>query len=62
MTEGYDEDPILAQVPVQVLANDDLSSVRERVQVAEKKLLVEWLSAWATTEESTLVAITPGHQ
>lgn len=53
VTENYDEGPILAQTHVNVLPNDNVSSLRERVQRAEKALLVEWLSAWATSEHQS---------
>ncbi|QPZ38634.1 formyltransferase family protein [Paramicrobacterium chengjingii] len=62
VTEEYDAGPVLAQVPVHVLASDDVSSLRGRVQLAEKKLLVDWLSDWATTGKILPAARAPGHQ
>ena len=47
VTEEYDEGPVLAQVEVPVLPGDDVESLRTRVQVAEKALLVEWLGEWS---------------
>ena len=49
VTEEYDEGPVLAQVEVPVLPGDDVESLRTRVQVAEKALLVEWLAGWSRT-------------
>lgn len=60
VTEEYDEGPILAQVPVRVLASDDVSSLRGRVQLAEKKLLVDWLSDWAISGKIVPASVTPG--
>ncbi len=61
VTEEYDEGPILTQAPVDVLASDDVSSLRTRVQLAEKKLLIEWLSRWAISGEITPAAALPGY-
>ena len=47
VTQEYDEGPVLAQVEVPVLPGDDVESLRTRVQVAEKALLVEWLAGWS---------------
>ena len=47
VTAGYDEGPVLAQVEVPVEPGDDVASLRARVQVAEKRLLVDWLSEWS---------------
>jgi phosphoribosylglycinamide formyltransferase-1 len=47
VTEEYDEGPVLARVEVPVLPGDDVASLRTRVQVAEKALLVEWLAGWS---------------
>jgi phosphoribosylglycinamide formyltransferase-1 len=44
VTPEYDEGPVLAQVAVPVEPNDDVTSLRTRVQAAEKSLLVEWLT------------------
>jgi phosphoribosylglycinamide formyltransferase-1 len=47
VTAEYDEGPVLARVEVPVLPGDDVESLRTRVQVAEKALLVEWLAGWS---------------
>jgi phosphoribosylglycinamide formyltransferase-1 len=47
VTAGYDEGPVLAQVEVPVEPGDDVASLRARVQAAEKRLLVDWLSEWS---------------
>lgn len=52
VTENYDEGPILAQAPVEVLPTDDVASLRARVQAAEKVLLIEWLNDWASNADS----------
>ncbi len=44
VTERYDEGPVLAQVEVPVGPDDDVASLRSRVQEAEKDLLVTWLA------------------
>lgn len=44
VTAEYDAGPVLAQRPVPVRAGDDVTSLRSRVQVAEKDLLVAWLT------------------
>lgn len=44
VTAGYDEGPILAQIQVPVEPDDDVASLRWRVQEAEKELLVTWLA------------------
>jgi phosphoribosylglycinamide formyltransferase-1 len=49
VTAEYDEGPVLARVEVPVLPGDDVESLRTRVQVAEKALLVEWLAGWSRT-------------
>ncbi|WP_298456574.1 phosphoribosylglycinamide formyltransferase [uncultured Cellulomonas sp.] len=40
---GVDTGPIIAQVPVAVEPDDDESSLHERIKVAERALLVEWV-------------------
>jgi phosphoribosylglycinamide formyltransferase-1 len=47
VTAGYDEGPVLAQVEVPVEPDDWVETLRARVQAAEKRLLVEWLSEWS---------------
>jgi phosphoribosylglycinamide formyltransferase-1 len=47
VTAGYDEGPVLAQVEVPVEPDDSVETLRGRVQAAEKRLLVEWLSEWS---------------
>jgi phosphoribosylglycinamide formyltransferase-1 len=47
VTAGYDEGPVLAQVEVPVEPDDSVETLRARVQAAEKRLLVEWLSEWS---------------
>ncbi len=47
VTAGYDEGPVLAQVEVPVEPGDSVETLRARVQVAEKALLVDWLSEWS---------------
>ncbi|WP_120005266.1 formyltransferase family protein [Nesterenkonia muleiensis] len=42
VTENYDEGPILVQTRVPVLPGDDIASLRDRVQYAEKNQLVRW--------------------
>lgn len=44
VTERYDEGPVLAQVEVPVGPDDDVASLRSRVQETEKDLLVTWLA------------------
>jgi phosphoribosylglycinamide formyltransferase-1 len=46
VTADYDEGPVLAQVVVPVEPNDDVASLRMRVQAAEKDLLVQWLTEY----------------
>ncbi len=47
VTAEYDEGPVLAQVEVPVEPGDTVETLRARVQVAEKSLLVEWLVEWS---------------
>lgn len=44
VTDEYDDGPVLAQSSVPVEPDDDLASLRTRVQVAEKALLLSWLA------------------
>jgi phosphoribosylglycinamide formyltransferase 1 len=46
VTADYDEGPIVAQVEVPVLADDDVPTLRGRVQEAEKELLVDVIRRW----------------
>lgn len=46
VTAEYDDGPVVAQVAVPVLANDDVPTLRGRVQEAEKELLVEVIRLW----------------
>lgn len=55
VTENYDEGPILDQQRVPVTADDDVVSLRNRVQAAEKALLLRWLQRWASSDESRVV-------
>lgn len=48
VTAEYDEGPVLAQTPVPVLGDDDVASLRVRVQAAEKQLLLDWLSDYCS--------------
>jgi phosphoribosylglycinamide formyltransferase 1 len=45
---GVDTGPILAQEAIQVLDDDDESSLHERIKVVERRLLVDVLAAMAT--------------
>lgn len=49
VTAEYDEGPVLAQLRVRVEPGDDVTSLRARVQEAEKDLLVSWLSTCQPT-------------
>ncbi|ARU52488.1 phosphoribosylglycinamide formyltransferase-1 [Cellulosimicrobium cellulans] len=43
VTADYDEGPVVAQVSVPIEPGDDVDSLRDRVQAAEKQLLVDHL-------------------
>lgn len=43
----YDTGPIIAEVPVPVLAGDDVSTLQARVQAAERELLIETVAEQA---------------
>lgn len=43
VTAEYDEGPILAQVTVPVNPDDDVTTLRVRVQSAERRLVLRWL-------------------
>ncbi|WP_125778328.1 phosphoribosylglycinamide formyltransferase [Antribacter gilvus] len=49
VTAEYDEGPVLAQARVPVLPDDDVPSLRARVQAAEKELLLGWLREWCAS-------------
>jgi phosphoribosylglycinamide formyltransferase-1 len=44
---GVDTGPIVAQVAVPVLADDDESSLHERIKTSERAMLVEWVGTLA---------------
>jgi phosphoribosylglycinamide formyltransferase 1 len=48
VTDEYDTGPVLAQCTVPVLADDTPESLAERVQVSERRLVVETLTRFAT--------------
>ncbi|MCA5891752.1 phosphoribosylglycinamide formyltransferase [Isoptericola sp. NEAU-Y5] len=54
VTAEYDEGPVLAQCPVPVEPDDDVASLRARVQAAEKELLISWLTASCGVRETAL--------
>jgi phosphoribosylglycinamide formyltransferase-1 len=41
--DGVDTGPIIAQVPVPVLDDDDVETLHERIKVSERAMLVEWV-------------------
>lgn len=45
--EGVDTGPIIAQVAVPVLDDDDVESLHERIKVAERGMLAEWVGRLA---------------
>jgi phosphoribosylglycinamide formyltransferase-1 len=45
---GTDTGPLLAQEPVPVLDDDDVTTLHERIKVVERRLLVDVLAAVAT--------------
>ena len=59
--DGVDTGPIIAQVPVPVLDDDDVESLHERIKTSERAMLVEWvgrlvheaLDQSSTAEEET---------
>jgi phosphoribosylglycinamide formyltransferase-1 len=53
VTAEYDEGPVLAQCHVPVERDDDVASLRARVQEAEKSLLVSWLTSSCSVRETT---------
>ena len=44
---GVDTGPIVAQVAVPVLPDDDESSLHERIKVSERQMLVDWVGRMA---------------
>jgi phosphoribosylglycinamide formyltransferase-1 len=53
---GVDTGPIIAQVPVPVLDDDDAATLHERIKVSERTMLVEWVGRLvreATSGETT---------
>ena len=48
--EGVDTGPIVAQVAVPVLADDDESSLHERIKTSERAMLVEWVGTLARND------------
>ncbi len=46
--EGVDTGPIIAQKEIAILDNDDESSLHERIKIAERLLIVETLSQFAS--------------
>lgn len=47
VTEGVDDGPVIAQTAVRVEADDDESSLHERIKVAERALLVDYVGRMA---------------
>lgn len=45
--EGVDTGPIVAQVPVPVLDEDDEHALHERIKTSERRMLVEWVGRLA---------------
>lgn len=45
--EGVDTGPIVAQVAVPVLDDDDVASLHERIKVSERQMLVDWVGRLA---------------
>ena len=41
--DGVDTGPIIAQVPVPVLDDDDVDTLHDRIKVSERTMLVEWV-------------------
>ena len=51
--EGVDTGPILAQVPVPVLDEDDAQTLHERIKVSERAMLVEWIGRLVRPPDGT---------
>ncbi|MDQ3463969.1 MAG: phosphoribosylglycinamide formyltransferase, partial [Actinomycetota bacterium] len=47
VTQNYDEGPLLAQIEVPVLPDDDVASLRSRVRKAERQALLQVLAGWS---------------
>ena len=47
---GVDTGPIIAQVPVPVLVDDDESSLHERIKTAERQMLLDLIPRLAAGE------------
>ena len=45
--EGVDTGPIVAQVAVPVLDDDDVEALHERIKTGERQMLVEWVGRMA---------------
>ncbi|MGZ8722984.1 MAG: phosphoribosylglycinamide formyltransferase, partial [Aeromicrobium sp.] len=45
--EGVDTGPIIAQVAVPVLDDDDEATLHERIKVSERAMLVDWVGRLA---------------
>lgn len=45
--EGVDTGPIVAQVAVPVLDGDDVESLHERIKIAEREMLADWVGRLA---------------
>jgi len=41
--DGVDTGPIIAQVPVPVLDDDDVDALHERIKMSERAMLVDWV-------------------
>jgi phosphoribosylglycinamide formyltransferase 1 len=41
--DGVDTGPIIAQVPVPVLDDDDVETLHERIKTSERAMLIEWV-------------------
>ena len=50
--EEYDSGPVIAERPVPILPDDDVATLRERVQAAERALLVSTISDIADVQQS----------
>ena len=44
----YDTGPVIDERPVPIEAGDDIASLRERVQAAERDLLIQTVGGWAS--------------
>jgi len=56
VTENYDEGPTIAQSHVEVLADDTLESLRQRVQATEPKLYIEAIKSILSGEKNRLLS------